>query len=497
MNAANIPWGLIAGGAGALVFFIFLMIFASRYRKVGPNEALIVSGGSKGFRVVRGGGTIVWPVLERADILSLEVMTIDVKTPEVMTAQGVPIIVEGVAQIKVGNEVESIGTAAEQFLGRGKSEIMDVAMQTVEGHLRAIIGKLSVEEIYKDREKFTQAVQEVSEHDMGKMGLRVVSFTLKDIRDKQGYLDAIGKQQLALVKRNQAIAEAEAARDAAIRSASAKQAGDTARFEAETRIAEANRDYETKRAEAAVIVNQKRADADIAYQVSERTKQIDLQEKEILRREKELEATVQKPTEAKRRAVQIEAEAERFKLQTEASGAADAVKARGFAEAEAAKARGLAEADVVKARGEAEAEAIRARGLAEAEVRRAVGLAEAEAMARKADSWAHYNQAAIAQMLIESLPRLAEAVSAPLAKTEKMVFINTGGNGGGGASKLTGEVATILAQLPPIVDGLTGVDLKKLLQSIPGLAEATKGTQLTAGVGAPSAKVVEGGIAKS
>lgn len=476
--------GVIAGGAALLVFLIFIWIFLRHYRKVGPNEALIISGRKhryelpdgrtayRGFRIVKGGGTFVWPFVEKAESLSLEVMTIDVKTPEVYTAAGVPIIVDGIAQIKVRGTEQSIATAAEQFLGRSNRDIAQIALQTLEGHLRAILGTMEVEQVYKDREAFAQRVQEVAAQDLANMGMQIVTFTLRDIRDTQGYLDALGKPRLSQVKRDAIVAQAEADRDAAIRSAAAKQEGEIARYAAEAKIAEAARDYQIKQADYAASVNQRKAESDLAYDlqrfktgqavkkeeiqvaVVEREQLIAVQEKEILRKEKELEAEVLKPSEARRLATQITADAERYKLTAEAEG-----------QAQATRVKGLAAAEVARANGEAQAAALRAQGLAEAEVVAAKGAAEAEAMARKAESWKQYNQAAVTQLVVEALPKIAEAVSAPLAKTDRITIVSGAGDSGG-ASRITGDVTQILAQLPPLVESLSGVDLRKLIEGI-------------------------------
>src|SRR4029079_14512864 len=244
-----------------IVFFILILAVAKRYKKVGPNQVMVISGRKHkvetsqgqdditGFRIRKGGGAFIFPLLERVDILSLEVMTLDFTTPEVYTKPGVPIVVDGVAQVKIRGDESSIRTAAEQFLGKSVDEIKQIALQTVEGHLRGIIGTLTVEEIYRNRDQFAGSVQEVAVADLANMGLQIVSFTLKDIRDSHGYLDALGKPRTAEVKRDAAIAQAEADRDAAIKSAQARQAGEIAKFEAETRIAEAQRDFQSKKAE--------------------------------------------------------------------------------------------------------------------------------------------------------------------------------------------------------------------------------------------------------
>src|SRR5450759_855050 len=483
----------VIGGviAVVIVLFVLLGLWASRYTKVGPNQVLVISGRKRriidpdgtardvGFRIVKGGGRFVWPVYEKVDILSLELLTIDVQTPEVYTSKGVPVKVDGVAQIKVKGDDISIATAAEQFLSKGTDDIKNIAMQTLEGHLRAILGTMTVEEIYQNRDAFASKVQEVAAGDMANMGLGIVSFTIRDIRDTQGYLDALGKPRIAQVKRDAQIAQAEADRDAMIKSSQATQAGQEAKFAADSKIAEAQRDYQSNVAIYQAAVNQKKAESDLAYdlqkfktgqlvkaeevqvQIIEKQKQIELQEQEIKRKQRQLEADVQKPADAERYKVETLANATKFQLETEAAGAASATKAKGFASA-----------DVTKATGIAEAEANKARGLAEAAVIEAQGKATAEAMHAKAESFKQYNEAAVIEMIVRVLPEIAGKISEPLSKTEKMVIINAGNGPGGGASKLTGDVTTIISQLPPIIESLTGVKFEKLMEQVPALKKA-------------------------
>ena len=492
-DASGLPWMKIILGCAVVIFFFFVtvIIWASRYTKSGPNQVLVISGRKRkmtepdgtvrevGFRVVKGGGRFVWPVLEKVDVLSLELLTIDVQTPEVYTSKGVPVKVDGVAQIKVKGDDVSIATAAEQFLSKGTDDIKNIAMQTLEGHLRAILGTMTVEEIYQNRDAFAQKVQEVAAGDMGNMGLGIVSFTIRDIRDGQGYLDALGKPRIAQVKRDAIIAQAEADRDSVIRSAQANQAGQEAKFLADTKVAEAQRDYQSNVAQYQAAVNVQKAQADLAYdlqkfktgqlvkaeevqvQIVEKQKQIELQSQEISRKSRELEATVQKPADAERYKVETLANARKFQLETEAAGAASATKATGFAGA-----------DVVKATGLAEADANKARGLAQAEVIEAQGKATAEAMRVKAESFKQYNEAAVIEMLVRVMPEIAGKISEPLSKTEKMVIINAGSGPGGGASKLTSDVTTIISQLPPVLEALTGVKIEKLMEQVPALRKA-------------------------
>ncbi len=463
-----------------VVIFIALAIaYSSRVKKVGPNEVLVISGRGEGrrdpeagamksnFRIVTGGRSFVWPVLERVDYLSLEIITIDVTTPDVPSIQGVPVTVDGVAQVKIGSDENSIRTAAIQFLSKSNEEIRHIAHETLAGHLRAILGTLTVEQLYRDREAFAQKVQEVSGDDMASMGLEIVSFVIKDISDEEGYLEALGRPRIAQVKRDAAIGEAEAERDATIESARARQEGESAKLEAETRIAESRKDFEVQQAAYQAESNRKKAEADLAYGLQEnitnqtvkaeevqvevvnKKKQIEVQQQEALRREQELDATVRKPAEAERYKIQTLAEAAQFRLQTEATGEAEAIRRRGEAEADAAKARGLAEAEVIRQQG----------------------LAEAEATRQKADAWKEYTQAAILQQLLDRLPEIASAVSEPLSKTERIVVIGGGGeNGSGsGASKVTQDVTTIVAQLPAAIEALTGIDLIAVLNELPAL----------------------------
>jgi flotillin len=482
---------VVVAGIGALVLFLLVVVVLSRYTKVGPNQVLVVSGKRhkyldpdgtahvRGFRIVKGGGTFVYPVVEKVDILSLELLTIDVQTPEVYTSKGVPVKVDGVAQVKVKGDDVSVATAAEQFLSKSTDEIKNVATQTLEGHLRAILGTMTVEDIYQNRDAFASKVQEVAAGDMANMGLSIVSFTIRDIRDSQGYLEALGKPRIAQVKRDAQIAQAEADRDAMVRSSQATQAGQEAKFQADSKIAEAQRDYQSNVAQYQAAVNQKKAEADLAYDLQkfktgqlvkaeevqvnivEKQKLIELQQQEILRKQRELEAMVQKPADAERYRVETLATARKFQLETEASGAAAAAKATGFANADVAKATGLAEA-----------EANKARGLAEAAIIEAQGSATAEAMKLKAESFKQYNQAAVIEMIVRVLPDVAGKISEPLSKTEKMVIINSGSGNGGGASRITGDVTQIISQLPPVIESLTGIKFEKLLEQVPALKKA-------------------------
>ena len=446
-----------------VVIFILISVFVGRYVKVGPDEALIVSGRKKrlpngqvvGFRIVKGGATFVWPILEKAKTISLRIMPLDLNS-SAYTSQGVQVSVDGVAQVKIDSTTEAIATAAEQFLSLKEEEIRRIATQTLEGHLRSIVGNLTVEEIMANRDAFAQKVQELAASDLANMGLKIISFTIREIADKNGYLESLGKAQIAKVQRDAVIGQAEAKRDADIKSAEAMQAGQTARYMAETKVAEANRDKEMKMAEYQASINEKKAEADLAYdkkkytlqqevekeamqvEIVKKQKEIELQEQEVLRKAQELDATIRKPAEAEKYRTELSAEADKVKKSMEAEAQAFAIKAEGAAKAEAIKAAGLAEAEVIKAKGEA----------------------EAEALAKKAEAYKQFNDAAIAQMVIEKMPEIAAAIAQPLAKTEKIVMI-----GDSGASKITRDITEIMAQLPETIKGLTGIDLTNILRN--------------------------------
>ncbi|HOL91621.1 MAG TPA: SPFH domain-containing protein [Clostridiales bacterium] len=446
-----------------VVIFILISVFVGRYVKVGPDEALIVSGRKKrlpngqvvGFRIVKGGATFVWPILEKAKTISLRIMPLDLNS-SAYTSQGVQVSVDGVAQVKIDSTTEAIATAAEQFLSLKEEEIRRIATQTLEGHLRSIVGNLTVEEIMANRDAFAQKVQELAASDLANMGLKIISFTIREIADKNGYLESLGKAQIAKVQRDAVIGQAEAKRDADIKSAEAMQAGQTARYMAETKVAEANRDKEMKMAEYQASINEKKAEADLAYdkkkytlqqevekeamqvEIVKKQKEIELQEQEVLRKAQELDATIRKPAEAEKYRTELSAEADKVKKSMEAEAQAFAIKAEGAAKAEAIKAAGLAEAEVIKAKGEA----------------------EAEALAKKAEAYKQFNEAAIAQMVIEKMPEIAAAIAQPLAKTEKIVMI-----GDSGASKITRDITEIMAQLPETIKGLTGIDLTNILRN--------------------------------
>ncbi|HVR98069.1 MAG TPA: SPFH domain-containing protein [Thermoanaerobaculia bacterium] len=509
---------LVLGGFAIIVVAAigYVIAYLAFLKKAGPNEVIVVSGRGA-VKFITGGADMVIPLFHTWNTLSLEVMTLDVTTPEVYTSQGVPIAVDGVAQIKIKKDEASLQAAAERFLGMPPAAIAKIALETVQGHLRAILGTLTVENIYMSRDQFAQKVQEISAGDLANMGLGIDSFTIRDIRDKHGYLEALGKPRIAEVKRAAAVAEAVAVKEASIaaadaeretreRQAEAQRLAQEAEARRDAAVAEAQADRMRRQQEAEAAArraseiasfqaqqaiaeeqgaaNQKKAEAEMAYDLQKKTMEIQVQEQEIKRKEKELDATIRRQADAKRYEIETLASAERQRIETAAEAersrlttVAEGEKARGLAAAEVTKAQGLAAAEAEKARGMAEAQIREAQGLAEAAARQAQGLAEALAMEKKAEAWSKYGEAAVLQIIAPLLPEIAKAVSEPLSKIDRITLVNTGGaNGtGDGVSRITGEVAKVIAQVPPVVESLTGMKIDQLFEKVRTLGQPDAG----------------------
>ncbi len=469
--------------------FFALGIITKNYIKVSPNQAAVISGRTRrlgdgttvGYRQVRGGATLVVPFLEKVEYLDLNVITVPLATSRAYTSQGVPVSVKAVANVKIKGDDESLRAAAERFLGMPQEQFHGLIFQTLEGHLRAILGTLTVEEINNDRQSFAQKLTSEAAGDLEKMGIGLDALTIQEISDDEGYLDALGKRRTAEVKRDAEIGQAEANRDSKIKASLALQEGEKVRLNTEALIAQSNRETEIQKAQVQAEIQSERAKANQAGPLAEakaqqevvaeevrieriRTQeQIAVQEQEVLRKEKELEATVVKAAEAQRRAAVLlaqgqqeaailaaeghkqaqiaQAEADAAKLQREGEGRAFAVEAEGRAEAGRIRALGLAEAESNKAQGLAEAEKLQATGLAQAKAIEAKGLAEAAAITEKAAAWRDFNDAARLQTILERLPAIIEssapifrAVAEPLGKIDKIVMIDNGGDGNGSGS---------------------------------------------------------------
>lgn len=428
-----------------------LFVYFKNYRKVGPNEVLIISGGKKrmitlsdgtqkevGYRIRIGGGTFVKPFIEQAQVLPLEIIPMNFQIDDAISTNGIRCTVRGTAEVKIAGDDASIHLASEQFLGKPLTDIRDVALRTLEGSSRALIGTMNLELMNKNRKEFVAKVFDDVNTYFSNMGLKLLSYNLKEITDPSGYLEALGKPRIVQARRDAEVAEAEAARDAIIKSADAKKEGDIAKIHAETEVARVNQDFELKKAELAATLNRKKADADFSYELErhklnqelkkeegkvkliEKEAAVELEKKEILRVEQELEAKVRKP-----------AVAEQFRLEAEARGMAEAKRIQGEVEAQLVK---------------------------------DVGAAEAEIMRKKAESWNAYSQPALLQMMYEKLPELAREMAAPVSKIDKIVMVSNDGKLG--TSKITGEMAAMMSQLPEVIKSLTGCDLEEWLKNL-------------------------------
>ena len=478
---------LIVIGVVVFVLLIMLAVYVTKYRTVGPDEALIVTGsylGSKNvhtddsgnrIKIIRGGGTFVFPVFQQGEPLSLLSSKLEVTTPEVYTEQGVPVMADGTAIIKIGGSISEIATAAEQFLGKSKQDRENEAKEVLEGHLRSILGSMTVEEIYKNRDKFSQEVQRVASQDLAKMGLIIVSFTIKDVRDKNGYLDSLGKPRIAQVKRDADIATAEAEKETRIKRAEASKDAQKAEIERATEIAEAEKDNQLKVAEYRREQDIAKARADQAYeletarskqevteqemqiQIIERQKQIELEEKEILRREKQYDSEVKKKADADRYAIEQNAAASKSREIAEADAEKYRIEAKAKADAEKVRLDGLAKADAQRAQGESEADIIRLKGLAEAEAKRKI-----------AEAFDLYGQAAVLDMVVDMLPEYAKQIASPLSNIDKITVVDTGGGEGGGANKVTSYATNLMSTLQETLKASSGIDVKEMLESYAG-----------------------------
>ncbi len=468
-------------GLMVITIMVLLIVAATLFTKAGPNEAILVYG-FRGKRVVVGAGTVVFPLVENKRSLSLELMSFDVAPQQdLYTNQGVAVTVEAVAQIKVKSDEVSIYTAAEQLLTKRSEEREGLIRLVMEGHLRGIIGQLTVEQIVKEPEMVADRMRGTCADDLNKMGLEVVSFTIKEVRDKNEYIANMGRPDVARIKRDADVAAAEAERDTAIRRALATREAAIARAQADqervlaetlsqAKQAEAQRDLEVKKAQYLETVKRQQAAADKAYEIQtnvqqqvviaeqvkiqqvEKEQQIKVQEAEILRRERELIATVLKQAEIERKRIETLANAERQRLIAEAEGHASAIRAQGEAEA-----------DIIFKKGEA----------------------EAKAMNVKAEAYQEYNQAAVIDKLLTGLPEVVRALAAPLEKIDRITIVSTGDGPAAGAHKITGDLTQIAAQVPALFETLSGMSISELFSKV----KLIKGSEPPNGGAGPVTKV--------
>jgi len=453
MEVALTVW--VFAGLMVLTVLFLMVVMAKMFRRAGPNEAIVVYG-FRGTRIVKGGGTIIFPMVESCRELSLELMSFDVAPRQDMyTKQGVAVTVEAVAQIKVRSDPESITTAAEQFLTKEPDEREGLIRLVMEGHLRGIIGQLTVEQIVKEPEMVSERMRSTCAEDVSKMGLEVVSFTIKDVKDKNEYIMNMGRPDVARIKRDAEVAAAEADRDIAIKRAEAQRAAaigkaqaDQERVLAETlslaKQSESQRDLEIKKANYTEEIKKQQARADKAYEIETNVmqqkvvaEQVTVQqvekEHQVKVQEAEMIAQVLKEAEIQRQKIETLAAAERQKRMVEAEGLASAIRAQGEAEAE-----------IIFKKGEA----------------------DAKAMNVKAEAYQEWNQAAVVDRLISSLPDVMKAMSGPLEHVDRITIVSTGDGDSAGINKVTGDMTKMAAQIPAVFEALSGMKVSELFARI-------------------------------
>jgi len=493
---------LLLGVVIAILIIGFVMgigIYAARYKRVAPDKAMVIYGrkkGVKGFEVMSGGGAFIYPIVEDYAYLPLDVRTLEIVVADIVTdvkTSGAKLNIKAVTQIKIASDKASLLTAAEHLLHKSDAEINEIAIKTLEGHVRGICATMTIEAINSDRDTVSEKIQTMAARDLRNMGIEIRSFVIKELEDEYGYLDALGRKRTAEVKRDARIGEANANKEATIREAQAAQLGEKANADAEAQVALFHRDRDITRARAEAEVEVERANRNIAFdlqdrirkqelvqeeiqiQIVERQKRIELQEKEIQRRTKEQEAEKVVPAKADAEAKIAEADGEKEKMIRMADGEREKLSrvAQGekertirLAEAEKEQLQLTAEgqAEKIRKEGTAEADIITLKGDAEASAIKAKGLAEAQAMERKAEAWKKYGSAAITQLIVEQLPDIVASASKPLEGVEKVIVM--GDQGPAGLVKKTVDIA---AQMPPLIKTLTGMDITELVGQVGSL----------------------------
>lgn len=450
-----VPVVVAVGGIGTII--------ARGYVKASPDKAYIISGLRKKPKTLIGKAGIKIPFFEKADHLNLELIPIDVKTSSaVPTADYININVDAAVNVKVSSDTERLRLAAENFLNKPVNVIGQVAREVLEGNMREIVGKMSLEEMVSDRQKFAQLVTENAEPDLAAMGLDIVSFNVQNFIDDSGVIENLGVDNVVKIQKNAAISRAESERDIAQAKAKAEKEANDAKIEAETAIAEKKNSLAIKQAELKRLADAKQAEADAAYRIQEeqsrkeieavtadanimkQEKEIELKRKDVEVTEQTLDAEIKKQAEAERYAAQQRADAQLYQRQKES---------------EANKYATEKEAESTKYAMEQEAEGIRAKGLAEAEAIKAKGIAEAEAIEKKAEAMKQMGKASIVEMMCQMFPEAVKNAAAPLGNVGNITMY-----GDGNTTKLTKDVMNVVNQVSDGVKGSTGVDLSKMLK---------------------------------
>lgn len=442
------------------VVVIILAILASGYVKAPPDTAFIISGFQKGQRILIGKAGIKLPFFERLDKLSLKLVAIDVKTSDaVPTADYINIQVDAAVNIKVGDEPQKLQKASQNFLNRDSEYIAKVAREVLEGNMREIVGKMRLEEMVSDRQKFAELVKENAEPDLAAMGLDIISFNVQNFVDSNQVIENLGIDNIVKIKKSAAIARANSEKEIKIAQARANKEANDERVLAETEIAKKNNDLAIKSAELKKESDIKKAEADAAYKIQEEQQRKELeitsananiarQEREVELRAREVEVT-EKSLEAE---VKKKAEAERYAKQQQA------------------------EADLYRRQKDAEADQFEK--IREAEAKKAQALAEAEGMEKKAEAYQRYNKAAMAEMMIKVLPEIAGKIAEPLSQIDKITIIG-GGSEDNGIGSVAGNVPVVMAKLFESMKEATGVDLSEIMRADTYDAKVNRNIQIS------------------
>ena len=457
------------------VVAVIVLIFVSGYIKAPPDMAYIISGMKHKSKVVIGRASFRFPFFERLDKLNLRLIPIDVKTSNaVPTADYININVDATVNVKISNEPDRLRLAAENFLNKPTDYVAAVAREVLEGNVREIVGKMKLEEMVSDRQKFANLVKENAEPDLAAMGLDIISFNVQNFVDGNEVIENLGIDNIVKIKKAAAIARAESERDIKVAQASADKESNDAAVLAQTEIAKKQNELAIKKSELQLDADTKKAMADAAYEIQKeeqrktieittananiarQEREIELQEKAVQVKERALEAEIKKQAEADKYAAQQKADAILYQRQKDA----EAKQFEAQREAEARKAQAAAD----RFAKEQEAEGIRAVGEAEAKAIEAKGLAEAQAMEKKAEAYAKYNKAAVAEMMIRVLPEIAAQVAAPLQQIDKITIIG-GGEGSNGVDQVAGNVPVVMAKVFESMKQATGIDLANIINA--------------------------------
>lgn len=450
---------------------LILCILAMGYVKAPPDRAFIISGLRKNPRILIGRAGIKIPFLERVDKLYLGQMTVDIKTEQsVPTNDFINVNVDAVAKVRIGQSTEAIQLAAKNFLNKNSEQITMDLQDSLQGNMREIIGTLSLKAINTDRDSFSDQVMQKASKDMDKLGIEILSCNIQNVTDENGLIKDLGADNTSRIKKDAAIAKAQADKEVEVAKAEADKQANAARVAADLEIAQKNRDLAIKSSELKQEVDSAQAIADAAYEIQRQEQQKAIETNtvnaQIAKAEREAELKAQ------------EVKVQEQTLEATVKKQAEAEKYRQIQEAEAELERKRKEAEAVKYAMEQEAAGIKAKGDAEAAAIKAKGEAEAAAMEKKAEAYQKYNGAAMAEMMIKIMPQMAAEIAKPLSQIDKINIYGTG-DGTNGASQISGNMPIVMKQVFDTMSEATGVDFTEIMRAGTYDAKVNKNINIT------------------